>query len=186
MKIRHVLAQVAIIYIAMISISSAAPPTPEPIAVEVKNTSANPVPVVGDINTSVSNFPATQDVSITNASKNPVPITLTSDRGRGTLNSKIFDVPAGSTEVFDFNSGFSGLDVTTVIASGLDENVFVAFGESNSIKLVLIGEQESGIGQEDYVLTLAEPIFVSQISVTCKEASVSCKIFVEVAGKFLF
>jgi hypothetical protein len=64
MNKKIVLAQVAVIYIAMIGVGNAAPPELGPVPVEVINTTSNPVPVVG--NTSVSNFPATQDVSVTN------------------------------------------------------------------------------------------------------------------------
>jgi hypothetical protein len=98
MNKKIVLVQVAVIYIAMIGVGSAAPPELGPVPVEVINTNSNPVPVVG--NTSVSNFPVTQDVSVTNTPSNPVPITLSRDRGRMSLNTSLFDVPAGQKEIF--------------------------------------------------------------------------------------
>jgi len=149
----------------------------------ITNNSSNPVPVVGNVNTSVSNFPTTQDVSVTNTSSNPVPVTLAKDRGQITGNSLLFDVPAGTTEVFG-PDGFQALNVFYVNATGLDEKVKMILGEESAIKLVLYGNMDSGIGQEDYVISLTEPIYISQIEVECLEASGSCKLFVEVVGKY--
>ena len=164
------------------------------VDVEVLNTTSNPVPVVGNVNTNVSNFPATQDVSVTNTSSNPVPVTvenfssdpmpvtLAEDDGQITSNGRIFDVPAGTTEVFG-HPNFQSLNVSLLIATGMDEEVKMILGTDSSIKLVLLGNMGSGIGQEDYVISLPEPIFVDQIKVECLEASGSCKVSVEVLGK---
>jgi hypothetical protein len=167
-----------------VGVGNAGPQGIEPVSVEVTNTTSNPVPVVG--NTSVSNFPATQDVSVTNTSSNPVPVTMrrSSDSGRMTLNTRTFIVPAGEEEVFG-PENFQPIQVSFITASGLDENVEVYFrGESNNGKLLLYGNKGSGIGQEDYVFSLPEPIYVESIVVNCLETSGSCKLFVQIVGRF--
>jgi hypothetical protein len=184
MNKKIVLAQVAAIYIVMIGVGNADPPELGPVPVDIVNTTSNPVPVVGSINTSVSNFPATQDVSVTNTSSNPVPVTLGRDRGRMTLNTRTFNVPAGQSEVFG-PENFQPIQVSLVTASGLDEEVVVYFrGENDNGKLLLYGNMDSGIGQEDYVLSLAQPIYVESIKVDCLEASGSCKLYVQIVGTF--
>lgn len=182
MSKKIILAHIAVICIATIGVGNAAPPDPGPVPVEVLNTTSNPVPVIG--NTAVSNFPATQDVSVTNTSSNPVPTTLRKDRGRMTLNTRIFNVPAGGTEVFSPEVNFQPLQASFIAASGLDEEVMVIIGNESANKLILYGNMGSGIGQEDYVFSLPEPIDVSQVEVRCLEASGSCRLFVEVVGRF--
>ena len=180
MNKKIVLAQVAVIYIAMIGVGNAAPPELGPVPVEVINTTSNPVPVVG--NTSVSNFPATQDVSVTNTSSNPVRVSHARDHGQIVLNTATFNVGAGLTDVYEL---FETHQVTFVNASGLDEKVTVVLYGNDYGKLVLLGNMGSGIGQEDYIISLTEPIYVDKIEVTCDEQeSAGCKVFVQILGNY--
>ena len=165
----------------MIGVGIAAPPEVGPVVVEVVNTTSNPVPVVG--NTSVSNFPATQDVSVTNNSRNPVRVSHARDLNNIVNNFRTFQVEAGQTDGYDL---LGSHHVTLVNASGLDEKVTVVLYGNDYGKLVLLGNMGSGIGQEDYLVSLTEPIFVDRIDVTCdaEESSGSCKVFVQILGNF--
>jgi len=182
MNTKIVLAQVAAIYIAMLGVGNAAPPELGPVPVEVINTTSNPVPVVGNVNTSVSNFPETQNVSITNKPNNPVPVSHARDLGQIVLNTSTISAGAGLTEVREL---FETHQVTFVNASGLDEKVTVVLYGNDYGKLVLLGNMGSGIGQEDYVISLSEPIYVDKIEVTCDEQEIAgCKVFVQILGNY--
>jgi hypothetical protein len=67
--------------------------------------------------------------------------------------------------------------------TGADENVEVLLKDGTSNKMLLRGEGPSGIGQEDYVITLPTSIHITEIEVRCASDNPGpCRIFVHVVG----
>jgi hypothetical protein len=164
-----VLGCLAGILLALFAAPAYAPPNGAPVQIiDADNTDQvarvgedGAVHVTGDVQVSgaatidgsveVSNLPETQDVTVTNAGDDPVPVRLAGDSGRVTLNTFEFDVPAGEVEVVGPGPGFQSLDAFFVQVTGADDDVTVLFN-NNGTKLVLRGEGDFGIGQEDYAI----------------------------------
>jgi hypothetical protein len=130
----------------------------------------------------VTNFPETQDVTVTNSHSNPVPVELR-DRRRVTVNSFDLHVAAGETEVFDPFGGFFPLDAFFISVTGADRDSFIDFrGRENETTLFLRGETSSGIGQEDYTISLSFPIPVESVRLTCNESEGFCHTHFSITG----
>lgn len=105
------------------------------------------------------------------------------DKGVITPNAREFEVAPGGGEIHGADQGFDASKVFFVQVTGADENVEVHLKDGSANQMVLRGETRSGIGQEDYVVTLPTAIHVTEVEVRCLADNPGpCRVFVHLIG----
>lgn len=132
----------------------------------------------------VGNLPETQDVKVTNGRADAVPVSLDAPAGEVTVNS--FDLSAAPGETDEFVEFFQGMRMFFASVTGATDGEFVQFLDFNGNTVMLLrGEFGSGMGQEDYDISLTHLVPLSGLRLSCPEsASSDCEVYVTVTGYF--
>lgn len=134
----------------------------------------------------IDNFPEQQDVNVTNSRSDAVPVDLNVPAGEVTVNSFTLRAAPGERDEFVAGEGFQSLTMFYTSVTGATGGEFIAFRDNRGNGAMLLrGESISGIGQQDYSISLTHLISVSGVSMLCPStATRDCEIFVSVTGYF--
>lgn len=134
----------------------------------------------------IDNFPEQQDVIVTNGRSDAVPVDLNVPASEVTVNSFTLKAAPGESDRFVAGEGFQGLTMFYTSVTGATQGEFIAFLDNRDNGAMLLrGEANSGIGQEDYSISLTHLISISGVAMSCPStASSDCEIYVSVTGYF--
>lgn len=141
---------------------------------------------VGVGSVEVDNFPEDQDVHVTNSRSDAVPVSLAVPASEVTVNSFTLTAAPGERDEFLAEDSFQPVTMFYTSVTGATQGELVVFEDDNGNGvMVLHGEANSGIGQEDHSISLTHLIRIGGVAMSCpSSANSDCKIFVAVTGYF--
>jgi hypothetical protein len=141
---------------------------------------------VGVGSVEIDNFPEDQNVHVTNNRSDAVPVSLAVPASEVTVNSFRLTAAPGERDEFTAEDSFQPVTMFYTSVTGTTQGELVVFEDDrgNGV-MVLHGEASSGIGQEDYSISLTHLIRIGGVAMSCpSSASSDCEIFVTVTGYF--
>ena len=141
---------------------------------------------VGVGSVEIDNFPEEQDVHVTNNRSDAVPVSLAVPASEVTVNSFTLTAAPGERDEFTADTSFQPVTMFYTSVTGATQGELVVFEDnSGNGVMVLRGEANSGIGQEDHSISLTHLIAIGGVAMSCpSSASSDCEIFVTVTGYF--